>query len=180
MHSPYPKFVLSARPSHPPWLDNSNYTWQTVQVMKLLIKQFSIFGCFIGVYFISLCYIIFQVFLTRLLFGGFSITLICAEMFWPTYPWNPWMTSIKTILLSQLITTSPLLALVIPTLPWDARNIKTTRRWLLYDPVILLSSSTGLLQDPAYNGYQFKAITLKAVIPNINQLHITAPSKRSY
>jgi hypothetical protein len=26
-------------PSHPPWLDHSNYTWRRVQVMKLLIKQ---------------------------------------------------------------------------------------------------------------------------------------------
>jgi hypothetical protein len=24
--------------SHPPWLDNSNYTWWTVQVMKLLMQ----------------------------------------------------------------------------------------------------------------------------------------------
>jgi hypothetical protein len=29
------------RPSHPPWLDNSNYTWRKFQVMKLLIMQFS-------------------------------------------------------------------------------------------------------------------------------------------
>jgi hypothetical protein len=29
-------------PSHPPWLDNSNYTWRTVQVMKLPIMQFSL------------------------------------------------------------------------------------------------------------------------------------------
>jgi hypothetical protein len=28
-------------PSHPSWLDHSNYTWQRVQVMKLLIMQFS-------------------------------------------------------------------------------------------------------------------------------------------
>jgi hypothetical protein len=28
-------------PSHPPWLDHSNYTWRRVQVMKLLIMQFS-------------------------------------------------------------------------------------------------------------------------------------------
>jgi hypothetical protein len=28
-------------PSHPPWLDHSNYTWRRVQVMKLLITQFS-------------------------------------------------------------------------------------------------------------------------------------------
>jgi hypothetical protein len=28
-------------PSHPPWLENSNYTWQRVQAMKLLIMQFS-------------------------------------------------------------------------------------------------------------------------------------------
>jgi hypothetical protein len=28
-------------PSHPPWLDHSNYTWQRVQVMKLQIMQFS-------------------------------------------------------------------------------------------------------------------------------------------
>jgi hypothetical protein len=27
-------------PSHPPWLDHSNYVWQRVQVMKLLIMQF--------------------------------------------------------------------------------------------------------------------------------------------
>jgi hypothetical protein len=28
-------------PSHPPWLDYSNYTWRRVQVMKYLIMQFS-------------------------------------------------------------------------------------------------------------------------------------------
>jgi hypothetical protein len=28
--------------SHPPWLDHSNYTWRTVQVMKLLIMQFNL------------------------------------------------------------------------------------------------------------------------------------------
>jgi hypothetical protein len=27
-------------PSHPPWLDHSNYTWRRVKVMKLLIMQF--------------------------------------------------------------------------------------------------------------------------------------------
>jgi hypothetical protein len=27
-------------PSHPPWLNHSNYTWKRVQVMKLLIMQF--------------------------------------------------------------------------------------------------------------------------------------------
>jgi hypothetical protein len=27
-------------PSHPPWLEHSNYTWRRVQVMKLLIMQF--------------------------------------------------------------------------------------------------------------------------------------------
>jgi hypothetical protein len=27
-------------PSHPPWLDQPNYVWQGVQVMKLLIMQF--------------------------------------------------------------------------------------------------------------------------------------------
>jgi hypothetical protein len=31
-------FLFSC-PSHPPWLDNSNYTWRTIQVMKLLIMQ---------------------------------------------------------------------------------------------------------------------------------------------
>jgi hypothetical protein len=33
-------FLFSIRatcPSHPPWLDHSNYTWRRVQVMKLLI-----------------------------------------------------------------------------------------------------------------------------------------------
>jgi hypothetical protein len=28
-------------PSHLPWLDHYNYTWRRVQVMKLLIMQFS-------------------------------------------------------------------------------------------------------------------------------------------
>jgi hypothetical protein len=28
-------------PSHPPWLEHSNYIWQRVQVMKLLIMYFS-------------------------------------------------------------------------------------------------------------------------------------------
>jgi hypothetical protein len=28
-------------PSHPPWLDHSDYTWRRAQVMKLLIMQFS-------------------------------------------------------------------------------------------------------------------------------------------
>jgi hypothetical protein len=28
-------------PSHPPWLDNSNYVWWGIQVMKLLIMQLS-------------------------------------------------------------------------------------------------------------------------------------------
>jgi hypothetical protein len=29
------------RPPHPPRLDNSDYTWRRIQVMKLLIMQFS-------------------------------------------------------------------------------------------------------------------------------------------
>jgi hypothetical protein len=29
-------------PSHPPWLDHSNYTWRKIQVMKFLIMQFSL------------------------------------------------------------------------------------------------------------------------------------------
>jgi hypothetical protein len=28
-------------PSHPPWFDHFNYIWRTVQVMKLLILQYS-------------------------------------------------------------------------------------------------------------------------------------------
>jgi hypothetical protein len=32
-----------ARPSHPPLLDYSNYTWRRVQITKLLIIQFSPF-----------------------------------------------------------------------------------------------------------------------------------------
>jgi hypothetical protein len=30
-------------PSHPPWLDHSNYIWRTIQVMKLLVMQFYYF-----------------------------------------------------------------------------------------------------------------------------------------
>jgi hypothetical protein len=31
-------------PSHPPWLDHSNYTWRRVQVMKLdiLLKEWNL------------------------------------------------------------------------------------------------------------------------------------------
>jgi hypothetical protein len=44
-HSCYMPF-----PSHPPWFDNSNYTWRRVQAMKLLLMQFSPTSC----HFISL------------------------------------------------------------------------------------------------------------------------------
>jgi hypothetical protein len=37
--SPHSCYILS--PSHPHWLDHSNYTWRRVQVMKILIMQFS-------------------------------------------------------------------------------------------------------------------------------------------
>jgi hypothetical protein len=33
-----------ARPSHLPRLDYSNYTWRRVQIMKLLVMQFSSFS----------------------------------------------------------------------------------------------------------------------------------------
>jgi hypothetical protein len=39
MHSSSPHSCYMPCPSHPPWLDNSNYTWRTIQVMKLLIMQ---------------------------------------------------------------------------------------------------------------------------------------------
>jgi hypothetical protein len=41
MHSPSPPFLLHSHPSLISWLDYSNYTWRKVQVMKLLIMQFS-------------------------------------------------------------------------------------------------------------------------------------------
>jgi hypothetical protein len=37
--SPLP--VQHALPAYPPCVGNSNYTWRSVQVMKLLIMQFS-------------------------------------------------------------------------------------------------------------------------------------------
>jgi hypothetical protein len=33
------------RPSHPFWLDHSNYAWRRVQAMKLLIMQFPLISC---------------------------------------------------------------------------------------------------------------------------------------
>jgi hypothetical protein len=41
-----------ARPSHPPLLDHSNYTWRRVEIMKLFVTQFSpvtssVFGGFL-------------------------------------------------------------------------------------------------------------------------------------
>jgi hypothetical protein len=50
MHSSSPPSCYMPSPSHPPWLDHSNYTWRRVQVMKLLIMQFSPTSC----HFISL------------------------------------------------------------------------------------------------------------------------------
>jgi hypothetical protein len=41
MHSSSPHSCYMPSTSHPPWLGNSNYTWRRVQVMKLLIMQFS-------------------------------------------------------------------------------------------------------------------------------------------
>jgi hypothetical protein len=43
--SPFPHSCYIHCPSHPPWLDHSNYTWRRVQVMKLLIMQCSPTSC---------------------------------------------------------------------------------------------------------------------------------------
>jgi hypothetical protein len=37
------------------------------------------------------------------------------------------------------------------------------------------SALTGLIHDPKVNKHQFKGITLKAAVPNIDQLHKTTP-----
>jgi hypothetical protein len=43
-YSSSPPFVLHGRPSHPPRLHYSNYTWRRVQITKLLVMQFSPFS----------------------------------------------------------------------------------------------------------------------------------------
>jgi hypothetical protein len=49
VHSSSPHSCYMLCPSHPPWLDNSNYVWRGAQVMKLIIMQFSpISGHFIS------------------------------------------------------------------------------------------------------------------------------------
>jgi hypothetical protein len=40
-----PHSCYMPHPSHPSWLDHSNFTWRRVQVMKLLIMQFSPISC---------------------------------------------------------------------------------------------------------------------------------------
>jgi hypothetical protein len=40
--SPHSRYMV--RPSHPPRLDYSNYTWRRVQITKLLVTQFSPFS----------------------------------------------------------------------------------------------------------------------------------------
>jgi hypothetical protein len=45
MHSSFPHSCYMPCPSHPPLFDHSNYTWRRVQVMKLLITQFSLTSC---------------------------------------------------------------------------------------------------------------------------------------
>jgi hypothetical protein len=37
----FPRSCYMPRPSHPPRLDHSNYTWRRVQITKLLVVQFS-------------------------------------------------------------------------------------------------------------------------------------------
>jgi hypothetical protein len=39
-----PHLCYMTSPSHPLWLDYSNYTWQRVQIMKLLVMKFSPFS----------------------------------------------------------------------------------------------------------------------------------------
>jgi hypothetical protein len=41
MHSSSPHECYIPCPSHPPWLDHSNYIWRRVIVMKLLIMLLS-------------------------------------------------------------------------------------------------------------------------------------------
>jgi hypothetical protein len=41
MHSSWSHSCYMPSPSHPPWFHHSNYTWRRIQVMKLLIMQFS-------------------------------------------------------------------------------------------------------------------------------------------
>jgi hypothetical protein len=41
MHSSYPHSYCIPCPSHPPWLDHSNYAWRKEQVRKFHIMQFS-------------------------------------------------------------------------------------------------------------------------------------------
>jgi hypothetical protein len=45
MHSASPHSCYLPWPSHPRWLDHSNYTWRRVHPMKLLIMQFSPISC---------------------------------------------------------------------------------------------------------------------------------------
>jgi hypothetical protein len=40
MHSSSPHSCYMPCPSHPPWVDHSNYTWQGIQVTKFLTMQF--------------------------------------------------------------------------------------------------------------------------------------------
>jgi hypothetical protein len=41
---PLPPSCYMPFPSHPPWLDHSNYTWRRVQVLKLLYNKIFIYG----------------------------------------------------------------------------------------------------------------------------------------
>jgi hypothetical protein len=46
----FPHSCYMPCPSHPPWLDHSNYIWRRVQVMKLLIMQFSPTSCHLSLF----------------------------------------------------------------------------------------------------------------------------------
>jgi hypothetical protein len=45
LHASIFSLVLHARPSHPPWFYNSDFTWRRVRVMKLLVMQLSSSSC---------------------------------------------------------------------------------------------------------------------------------------
>jgi hypothetical protein len=46
MHSTSPHSCYMPCPSHPPWFDHPNFVWRGVQIMKLLIMQFSLTFCY--------------------------------------------------------------------------------------------------------------------------------------
>jgi hypothetical protein len=89
LHSLSPQSRYMHCPCHPPWLDQSNYTWRIVQVMKLLILQFSHTSSYSS-------FFVPNILLSTLFSNSLSV---CSSLNVRDQIWHPYKTTGKIIVL---------------------------------------------------------------------------------